>query len=178
MRPGAQIRAAIEVLEEVLRLAADYAARRNAPATVDDIITVLVDYRASMFSQGDAENRKTAILNATLADWIASCAKLRREVSDGVLVLPAHNEPFRGLHARLQHLVDGHERSLERLEKRLREKPRRVVDLFGALFAREIGSDLLGLATGETLAHLNCLIGRGRAVRQRQADGTDLYGAA
>jgi len=113
-----------------------------------------------------------------LADWLGSCAKLVREVSDGVLVLPAHNEPFRGLHARLRHLVDGHERSLERLEKRLREKPRRVVDLFGALFAREIGSDLLGLATGETLAHLNCLIGRGRALRMRQADGTDLYGSA
>jgi flagellar L-ring protein precursor FlgH len=38
---------------------------------INDIITVLVDYRASMTSEGDAENRKTAILNATLADWLA-----------------------------------------------------------------------------------------------------------
>jgi flagellar L-ring protein precursor FlgH len=38
---------------------------------INDIITVLVDYRASMTSEGDAEARKTALLNATLADWLA-----------------------------------------------------------------------------------------------------------
>ncbi len=37
---------------------------------VNDIITVLVDYRTSMLSEGDAENRKTANLNATLAEWL------------------------------------------------------------------------------------------------------------
>jgi flagellar L-ring protein precursor FlgH len=37
---------------------------------VNDIITVLVDYRSSMLSEGDAENRKTANLNATLAQWL------------------------------------------------------------------------------------------------------------
>jgi glyoxylase-like metal-dependent hydrolase (beta-lactamase superfamily II) len=113
-----------------------------------------------------------------LSDWISSCARLREKVADDVLVLPAHNEPFRGLHARLQNLIDGHERSLERIEKRLRERPRRAVDLFGALFGREIGSDLLSLATGESIAHLNCLISRGRAVRMPQPDGVTLYGPA
>jgi flagellar L-ring protein precursor FlgH len=37
---------------------------------VHDIITVLVDYRASMMSEGDAENRTTASLNAALLDWV------------------------------------------------------------------------------------------------------------
>ncbi len=111
-----------------------------------------------------------------LSDWIESCAKLKREVADDVLVLPSHNEPFRGLHARLQNLIDSHERSLDRLEKRLKERPRRAVDLFGALFARQIGPDLLGMATGEAVAHLNCLISRGRAVRVPQPDGIALYG--
>ena len=46
-----------------------------------------------------------------------------------------------------------------------------------SLFAREIGRDLLGMATGEAIAHLNCLIARGLATRERQADGTLLYGA-
>ena len=46
-----------------------------------------------------------------------------------------------------------------------------MIDLFGALFARPIGPDLLGLATGETLAHLNCLVARGRAVRELDGDG-------
>jgi flagellar L-ring protein FlgH len=37
---------------------------------INDIITVLVDYRASMMSEGDAESRRTASLNAVLADWL------------------------------------------------------------------------------------------------------------
>jgi flagellar L-ring protein precursor FlgH len=35
-----------------------------------DIITVLVDYRSSMLSEGDAENRRVTNLNAVLADWL------------------------------------------------------------------------------------------------------------
>jgi flagellar L-ring protein precursor FlgH len=37
---------------------------------INDIVTVLVDYRSSMISEGDAEARKTASLNAVLADWL------------------------------------------------------------------------------------------------------------
>ena len=111
-----------------------------------------------------------------LSDWIASCRKLRAGVPGDVLTLPSHNEPFRGVHQRLDALVDGHERSLDRLEKRLREAPRRAVDVFGALFARKIeGTDLIGMATGETIAHLNCLIARGRARREIDASGVAYY---
>jgi flagellar L-ring protein precursor FlgH len=35
-----------------------------------DIITVLVDYRTRMLSEGDAEQRKTSNLNAVLSSWI------------------------------------------------------------------------------------------------------------
>ena len=31
------------------------------------------------------------------------------------------------------------------------------------------------MATGEAIAHLNCLVARGRAGRERQADGTFVY---
>jgi hypothetical protein len=98
-------------------------------------------------------------------------------VPDSVLVLPAHNDPFRGLHARIDGLISGHERALARLAGKLVE-PRRAVDVFGALFARPIGPDLLGMATGEALAHLNCLIGRGLAVRETNGDGVNWYRAA
>jgi glyoxylase-like metal-dependent hydrolase (beta-lactamase superfamily II) len=108
-----------------------------------------------------------------LTDWLNSCEKLK-VIPDEVLVLPAHNEPFNGLHARLQHLIDGHERGLARLEKRINEEPRRAVDVFGALFARHIGPDLLNMATGESLAHLNCLMHRGRAKRVFR-DGVAFY---
>jgi flagellar L-ring protein precursor FlgH len=35
-----------------------------------DIITVIVDYRTRMLSEGDAESRKTNSLNAVLSSWI------------------------------------------------------------------------------------------------------------
>jgi len=110
-----------------------------------------------------------------LADWLASCAHLKENTSPDVLVLPGHNEPFTGAHDRLQALIDGHERGLERLHQRLTEEPRRVVDVFPAIFGRKIDDDLIGLATGEALAHLNCLIQRGDAVRETGPDGVDLY---
>ncbi|ACG79293.1 metallo-beta-lactamase family protein [Phenylobacterium zucineum HLK1] len=112
-----------------------------------------------------------------LSDWLDSLARIKARVPDDVLVLPAHNEPFHGLHARLDHLIAGHERGLKRLAAELAE-PRRVVDVFHVLFRRPIGPELLGLATGESLAHLSCLIGRGLAVRKRDAEGIDWYRAA
>ncbi len=86
------------------------------------------------------------------------------------LVLPAHGDPFHGLHARLDALAAGHELSLQRLEKRLAE-PKRAVDVFGALFGRSIGPELLGMATGESLAHLNHLLALGEAERTTDEAG-------
>jgi glyoxylase-like metal-dependent hydrolase (beta-lactamase superfamily II) len=111
-----------------------------------------------------------------LAEWLASIEKIKREVPDDVLVLPAHNEPFRGLHARLDALAVGHLRALERLRARLGE-PRRPVDLFAALFGRQIGAEpqMLNLATGEAMAHINYLIGRGEALVEEDSDGVAWY---
>jgi len=113
-----------------------------------------------------------------LADWINSCNKLRGAVPANVLTLPSHNEPFEGLHDRLNNLVEGHEKALARVMKRLEVEPRRAVDLFGALFARKIGADLIGMATGEAIAHANCLIGRGLAKRATDSQGIVRYGPA
>ncbi|HRP75120.1 MAG TPA: MBL fold metallo-hydrolase [Rhodocyclaceae bacterium] len=99
-----------------------------------------------------------------LADWAASLAKLEREVPDDVLVLPSHNECFRGLHARLRHLASSQMRTLDRLRAAL-DQPRRAIDVFGALFSRPVSeasdSMLLNLATGESIACLNHLVARG-----------------
>ncbi|MEM9669349.1 MAG: MBL fold metallo-hydrolase [Pseudomonadota bacterium] len=110
-----------------------------------------------------------------LSDWLRSCAHLKASTNPDVLVLPGHNEPFTGGHDRLQALIDGHEKALERLKRRLNEAPRRVVDVFPAIFARKIGDDLIGLATGEALAHLNCLIRRGDVHRVSEPGGADMY---
>jgi len=108
-----------------------------------------------------------------LTDWLTSCAKLKGAIPADVLVLPAHNEPFRGAHRRLDALIQGHEVALSRMLERLSE-PRRVTDLFGALFARAISPDILGMATGEAIAHLNCLQRRGLVCAEQEA-GATLY---
>ncbi|AOZ03246.1 MBL fold metallo-hydrolase [Cupriavidus sp. USMAHM13] len=112
-----------------------------------------------------------------IADWYASLDKIQRQVPDDVLVLPSHNECFRGLHARLDKLRRGQDKSLQRLREVLGE-PRRAVDVFGALFSRPIAESdraLLGLATGESIACLNHLVHRGEASRTVRDDGVILY---
>jgi glyoxylase-like metal-dependent hydrolase (beta-lactamase superfamily II) len=112
-----------------------------------------------------------------LGDWLNSLAKLEREVPADALVLPAHGEPFRGVHERLRYLAQGHERGLTRLLRTLGE-PRRAVDVYGALFARQVGDDEIGMAAGEALAHLNHLQRRGQARVERDAEGVDWWRAS
>ena len=112
-----------------------------------------------------------------MSDWLASIDKLRRAVPDDVLVLPSHNEPFRGLHERLDALAQGQAEALARLREWL-VTPRRVVDTFPALFAREITeakSALLGMATGEAQACLNHLLRRGEALADTDDAGVAWY---
>ncbi|MGH8139235.1 MAG: MBL fold metallo-hydrolase [Steroidobacteraceae bacterium] len=109
-----------------------------------------------------------------LTEWLESLDSIKWRVPDDVLVLPSHNEPFRGLHARLDQLIAGHERTLERLHQEL-ATPKRAVDVFGLLFRRRVSGDLLSMATGESVAHLNCLMRRGLAVREMDGSGFAWY---
>lgn len=111
-----------------------------------------------------------------LTDWLASLSTIRAAIPDDVCVLPAHNEPFRGLHARVDQLIEGHERSLQRLLQALSE-PKRVTDVFGLLFRRPISEGLMQMATGEAVAHLNCLIQRGLVTCHPDANGVNQYQA-
>lgn len=109
-----------------------------------------------------------------LQEWLNSSALIRHALPDDLLVLPAHEAPFHGLHVRLSQLIEAHNRDLRALFDHLTE-PRRAVDCFPALFSREIDADSLGMATGESLAHLNCLLGRRRITRRRDENGVDWY---
>jgi glyoxylase-like metal-dependent hydrolase (beta-lactamase superfamily II) len=111
-----------------------------------------------------------------LSEWLESQVEIARRVPDDVLVLPAHNDPFTGLHERLKQLESSVTQALERLRIKLQE-PRRVVDVFDALFRRPIGDDphLLSMATGESVAHINYLLQRGEAQIERVEDGAEWY---
>jgi len=110
-----------------------------------------------------------------LGEWLASIAKLK-QLPDSLLVLPAHGEPFTGLHARLDALAAGHEGRLDALHAHLADW-RRVPDCFHILFGRQIGDDDFGLAAGEAMAHLRHLEVTGRAVRETR-DGAYRFRAA
>lgn len=112
-----------------------------------------------------------------LGDWMESLDRLEALLPPGILALPGHGDPFRGVPARLRALRRGHEVSLQRLEKTLAE-PRRAIDVFACLFGRPIGEGLIGMATGESLAHLHYLEHRGRARRERDEAGVDWWTAA
>jgi glyoxylase-like metal-dependent hydrolase (beta-lactamase superfamily II) len=111
-----------------------------------------------------------------LQDWIDSCVRLKSLLPAEILVLPSHNEPFRGVDLRLQELIDGHEKGLDALSD-LCAEPKRAVDCFPALFRTRITSGNFMMATGESLAHLNCLEARGRIARHRDGEGVDWYRA-
>jgi hypothetical protein len=49
------------------------------------------------------------------------------------------------------------------------------VDVFPALFRAKITSGNFGMATGESIAHLNCLMKRGRIRRTPDKDGVEWY---
>lgn len=109
-----------------------------------------------------------------LGDWLCSITHLKT-LPDSFLVLPSHGEPFTGLHARLDALARGHRMQLDALHAHLAE-PRRAVDCFGPLFARQVDVGVFGLATGEALAHLRRLEVEGRAT-SRIREGVRWYRA-
>lgn len=109
-----------------------------------------------------------------LADWFDSLRRLQDLLPDDVLVLPAHGKPFRGVKARLGTLIEEHLEGLRKLHDLCRQ-PRRVVDVFPALFRSRINEGNLIMAAGEAIAHLNFLLCDGRVAVDHEEDGVRWY---
>lgn len=104
-----------------------------------------------------------------LACWLDSHRRFLQLPAD-VLVLPAHNLPFRGLHRRLQALIDHHEDHMRALEAAC-VQPQSLPELLPVLFRRPLGDNERSMAVGECLAHLHLLMARGRIARDLDGDG-------
>jgi glyoxylase-like metal-dependent hydrolase (beta-lactamase superfamily II) len=89
------------------------------------------------------------------------------ELPRDTLVLPAHGNPFRGLHARTAELRAHHARTLEQVAAAL-DEPRTAAQVAKRLFVRPLDTLNGYLALGETLAHVRCLVNAGAAT---QLDG-------
>ena len=98
-------------------------------------------------------------------------------IADDVLVLPAHNRPYRELRARVTDLRDHH---VERLEKThdACATPATGRDVMKALFTRELDAFQTRFAIGETVAHINNLLHKGELTRDLDEAGRFRYGRA
>ena len=111
-----------------------------------------------------------------LDDWLVSCEKLRDTLPADTLMLPAHQEPFRGNAERMQQLIDDHHAQLNRLRLAI-DAPISPVEARSVLFDRELNVIETLLATGETLAHLNYLMHRKEISMEYDAKGVARYSA-
>ncbi len=108
-----------------------------------------------------------------LSDWLRSLHKFKA-LPDTALVLPSHNEPFYGLHMRLDGLINGHCAKLERLARKL-DTPKTALETLDTLFGRKFDNPmLLSMATGEGIAHLRFLESAG-LVERSYKDGVAYY---
>ena len=109
-----------------------------------------------------------------LRDWIESLRDLKGRLPEDVLVLPAHGQPFRGAHARMDALIDEHVEKLDKLLECCKE-PRRAIDTFSSLYKAPIRADSMIMATGEALAHLNYLVDEGAMIAETDRDDITWY---
>jgi glyoxylase-like metal-dependent hydrolase (beta-lactamase superfamily II) len=110
-----------------------------------------------------------------LEGWLDSHERFLA-LPDDVLVMPAHNTPFHGLHTRLRALIAHHEHHLHALEQAC-AAPRTAAELLPVMFRRELGPEIIGMAFGECLAHLHLLRARGLVERELGGDGLYRYRA-
>lgn len=104
-----------------------------------------------------------------LKEWMESHDRLLKLPPD-LLVLPAHNLPFRGVRERLRALISHHEDRMLAVEEHCVE-PALAKDLLPVLFARELDARQTMMALGEAIAHLHLLIYRNRIERSLHEDG-------
>lgn len=109
-----------------------------------------------------------------LFDFLASLERLRAAVPDDALVLPSHGGPFVGVRWRCDELALHHRARLEAALIACAE-PVTAWDVMGVLFERTPDPHRTIDALGETLAHLNHLVARGRVRRDRRAHAPDRY---
>jgi len=109
-----------------------------------------------------------------LEEWLDSCRRISQQLPADSLVLPAHGQPFVGLHHRLETLIEGHHRQLDRLRKFLQE-PHTCVDTLPILFSGDLKGFNRLIAATEALAHINFLRARGEVRRYKNEQEVYVY---
>ncbi|HSK42068.1 MAG TPA: MBL fold metallo-hydrolase, partial [Arenibaculum sp.] len=100
-----------------------------------------------------------------LGDFLTSLDELAGLPAD-TLVLPSHDLPFTGLHARVGDLHRHHAERLRETREACIE-PHTAAEITHRMFRRELDGQQMMFAVGEALAHLNWLVARGVITRRR-----------
>ncbi|MDH3738042.1 MAG: MBL fold metallo-hydrolase [Alphaproteobacteria bacterium] len=112
-----------------------------------------------------------------LGDFLVTTESFRAQLPDTALVLPSHNEPFYGLHYRLDQLASHHDERLDQMAD-LCGEPSTGYGVSRQSFSPDLDGLQASLALTETMAHLNHLICLGRINRQTRNDGVWLHACA
>jgi glyoxylase-like metal-dependent hydrolase (beta-lactamase superfamily II) len=96
-----------------------------------------------------------------LSLYLASLAEIRASVPDDVLVLPCHNLPFNGLHARTLELEAHHAHRCALIAAACRDAPKTCAELIPVIFRRIADAHQMSFAVGEALAHINHMLRTG-----------------
>jgi glyoxylase-like metal-dependent hydrolase (beta-lactamase superfamily II) len=106
-----------------------------------------------------------------LGAYLRSLDALREQVPEEVLVLPAHNLPFYGLHQRIGELQHHHALRCNEIVAACAEAPRSTAEILPVLFHRPLDAHQTGFAFAEVLAHVNHLLRQGRVSMEAGANG-------
>jgi glyoxylase-like metal-dependent hydrolase (beta-lactamase superfamily II) len=93
-----------------------------------------------------------------LGYYLRSLNALKTDISDDVLVLPGHNLPFYGLHARIEELIGHHRSRCDLILDACRAAPRSAAELVPFVFSRNFDPHQMGFAFSEVLAHVNYML--------------------
>lgn len=105
--------------------------------------------------------------------WLESLDRFRELPAD-TLVLPAHKLPFYGIHARINSLIQHHEKQMATLLEAC-ATPQSALALLPVLFKAELDNSQMMMALGECLAHLRLMEERDWVTRTRDENGVYQY---
>ncbi len=109
-----------------------------------------------------------------LGQYLRSLNALKRDIGDDVLVLPGHNLPFHGLHARIEGLIAHHHARCDRILRACRTEPRSAAELVPFVYHAQARSapDGFRLRRGAGACELLAAARRAQAGRHRRRHST------
>jgi glyoxylase-like metal-dependent hydrolase (beta-lactamase superfamily II) len=106
-----------------------------------------------------------------LKGFLGTKQRLARLLAEDTYVLPAHKLPFTGVHKRIEELVHHHHERLGQIYDAI-EGEVSAGEMCTVLFPMDLDGHQMGFAMGESIAHLNYLVGDGRLRRINNKDGS------